>query len=181
MVKIRDYEIKNDIKELTVTEFEKVSAILNDENLDKFERWADVFIYLGVPIEDVNDMEFTEFIEFVKAFNDTKVEANLEMTKTIEVEGYTYQAYEDEFKLKVKDLKLIEKAISTNAQNYFAKLLSIIFKRTDLTNAEHYDSAHLKHKEKLFKDLNAELVVPYVVFVSKKLTEKKDESAEVVE
>jgi hypothetical protein len=181
MVKIRDYEIKQDIKELTITEFEKVSAILNNEELDKFESWADVFIYLGVPVEEVNDMEFDEFIKYVKDFNDSKIEANLEMTKTIEVEGYTYQAFEDEFKLKVKDLKLIEKAITSNAQNYFAKLMSIIFKRTDLSNAEHYDNAHLKHKEKLFKDLSAELVVPYVVFVSKKLTNRKDEPAEIVE
>ena len=64
--------------------------------------------------------------------------------------------------------------------NYFARLMAIIFKRTDLTNAEHYENAYLKHKEKLFKDLNATLVVPYVVAVSRKLI-SQNEATEVVE
>jgi hypothetical protein len=67
MVEIRGYQINNDIAELTLDQFEKVSKILNDEELDKFEKWADVFIFLGVPSSEVNDMEFQEFIDYVKS------------------------------------------------------------------------------------------------------------------
>ena len=179
MVKIRDYEIKNNVSEFTVEEFEKISAILNDEDLDKFERWADMFIYLGVPVEDVNDMEFKEFVEHVKTFNDTKVDTESKMVQEIEVEGYTYRSYEDEFKLKVKDLKLIEKAIKKNANDYFPYLLAVIYKRTDLTNTEHYTEAHLKHKAKLFKNLNASIAVPFIIHVAQMLN--TNESTEVVE
>jgi hypothetical protein len=180
MVKIRGYEITNDITELTIDQFEKVSKILNDEELDKFEKWADVFIFLGVPVSEVNDMEFDEFINYVKEFNATQGNNDLEMVQEFELEGYTYRAFEDEFKLKVRDLKMIEKAMGKDNSNYFARLMSILFKRTDLTNAEHYENAHLKHKEKLFKDLSATLVVPYVVAVSRKLI-TQNEATEVVE
>lgn len=180
MVEIRGYQIKNDIAELTLEQFEKVSKILNDEELDKFEKWADVFIFLGVPVSEVNDMEFDEFVNYVKVFNDTQAINDIPMTQEFELDGYTYRAYEDEFKLKVRDLKMIEKAMGKDNTNYFARLMAIIFKRTDLTNAEHYENAHLKHKEKLFKDLNATLVVPYIVAVSRKLI-SQNEATEVVE
>lgn len=180
MVEIRGYQIKNDIAELTLEQFEKVSKILNDEDLDKFEKWADVFIFLGVPVSEVNDMEFDEFINYVKVFNDTHAINDIPMTQEFELDGYTYRAYEDEFKLKVRDLKMIEKAMGKDNTNYFARLMAIIFKRTDLTNAEHYENSHLKYKEKLFNDLNATLVVPYVVAVSRKLI-SQNEATEVVE
>ncbi len=180
MVEIRGYQINNDIAELTLDQFEKVSKILNDEELDKFEKWADVFIFLGVPSSEVNDMEFQEFIDYVKLFNDTQAINDIEMIQEFELDGYTYRAYEDEFKMKVRDLKMIEKAMGKDNKNYFARLMAIIFKRTDLTNAEHYENTHLKHKEKLFKDLSATLVVPYVVAVSRKLI-SQNEVTEVVE
>jgi len=180
MVEIRGYQINNQVSELTIDQFEKVSKILNDEELDKFEKWADVFILLGVPIDEVNDMDFDEFIHYVKDFNSVESNTDLEMIQEFELDGYTYRAYEDEFKLRVRDLKMIEKAMGKDNKNYFAKLLSIIFKRTDLTNAEHYENAHLKHKEKLFKDLNATIVVPYIVAVSRKLI-TQNEVTEVVE
>lgn len=179
MVEIRGYEVKNNVTEFTVAEFEKVSAILNDENLDKFERWADVFIYLGVPVEEVNDMEFNEFANYVKVFNESNVDKESVMTKELEIEGYTYRAYEDEFKLTVKDLKLIEKAIKNNATEYFPYMLAVIFKRTDLTKVEHYTEAHLKHKAKLFKDLKATVAVPFIVHVAKMFN--TNEATEVVE
>ncbi len=44
--------------------------------------------------------------------------------------------------------------------------MALMFKRTDLTNAEHYDPAHLKHKAKLFSKLKADISIPYLTFLN---------------
>ena len=43
MVKIKEFDVKNEINEFTIEEFENVSRILNDEEVEKFERWASLF------------------------------------------------------------------------------------------------------------------------------------------
>ena len=48
--------------------------------------------------------------------------------------------------------------------------MALMFKRTDLSNTEHYDPAHLKHKSKLFSKLKADISIPYLTFVTHKIT-----------
>jgi hypothetical protein len=48
--------------------------------------------------------------------------------------------------------------------------MALMFKRTDLSNTEHYDAAHLKHKAKLFSKLKADISIPYLTFVTYKIT-----------
>ena len=47
--------------------------------------------------------------------------------------------------------------------------MAVIFKRDDLNKPEHYDNAHLKHKEELFGKLPAAVAVPYVQQIGKEL------------
>jgi hypothetical protein len=58
-----------------------------------------------------------------------------------------------------------------------------LFKRTDLTKAEHYADAHIKLKAKIIRELKAELAMPYLVEIGQKLAKQmpKDEPAQVVE
>jgi len=185
MVKIGSTEVPNEITELTIDQFEKVSNLMNDNELEPFEKWAGVFISLGANEDEVYDTEFNEFKEYISKFMNSTMQPNKEFVKSIEIDGYTYQAFEDEFKLNVRDLKLIEKCISTSPKNYISKLIAIVFKRTDLTKTEHYADAHIAQKSLLFKTQPAELAIPYVVYIGEKLgkTAKKivDDSAEIVE
>jgi len=73
-------------------------------------------------------------------------------------------------KLSVKDTKLIEKVISSKQKHNVAEILAIMFKRTDLSNVEHYDNAHLKHKAKLFRTQPAEIAIPYLTFVTETIS-----------
>jgi hypothetical protein len=100
----------------------------------------------------------------------------------LEIDGYTYKAFETEFKISIKDLKKIEKSVAEKPYHYIADMLAVVYKRTDLTNAEHYENAHIKHKAKLFSELKANIALPIVWHVAKKLTETvenlEDESVE---
>jgi len=185
MIKIGSKEVPNEITELTVEQFEKISNLTNNQELEPFEKWSQIFVSLGADIDELEDTEFNKFKEYIAEFVSVSIEPNKEFVKSIEVDGYTYQSFDEEFKLNVKDLKLIEKCISHSPDNYISKVLAILFKRTDLTKAEHYDESHITFKSKLFKTQPAEMAIPFIVYIGDKLsaTAKQviDEPTEVVE
>jgi hypothetical protein len=180
MIKIFEREIPNKMDELTIEQFEKVTEITNNKELDNIERYIKIFEYFGVKESewDDNDVELSDFIEIVKEFNSNNYEKK-EPIESIELDGYTYEA---KMKLSVKDTKMIEKLINRKSHNWISDLLALMFKRTDLSQVEHYTEAHLKHKAKLFKQLKAEIAVPYLVFVTEKISSHaKSEATESLE
>jgi hypothetical protein len=180
MIKIFEREIPNRMDELTIEQFEKVTEITNNQELDNIDRYIKIFEYFGVKESewDENEVELSEFIEKVKEFNSSKYEKK-DAVESIELDGYTYQG---QLKLSVKDTKMIEKLIGRKSHNWISDLLALMFKRSDLTQTEHYAEAHLKHKSKLFKQLKAEIAIPYLVFVTEKIaSHAQSESPEAVE
>lgn len=167
MITVFDREIPNKMSELTIEQFEKISQILNNQDFDNVEKYVEMFKYLGIEEKLWDDYPFSEFIELVKTFNLDSYTPQ-EPVASIELEGYTYTA---EMRLSVKETKLIEKIVNGKPNNYISDILAIMFKRTDLSNTEHFADAHLKHKAKLFRSQKAELCVPYIVFVTEKIAE----------
>jgi hypothetical protein len=167
MIQVFDQEIPNKMSELTIEQFEKISQIINNPEFDNIEKYVEMFKYLGINEQLWDDYPFSEFIKLVQDFNLDSYTPN-EAQTSIELEGYTYEA---QLKLSVKETKLIEKIVNTKPNHYISDILAIMFKRTDLSNTEHFTDAHLKHKAKIFRNLKAEICVPYIVFVTEKISE----------
>jgi hypothetical protein len=181
MVTILGFEVPNQLNELTVQQFETITTIHADPELDAIDKHLQVFEFLGVPTIKWDDVEIEEFKELVKSFND--LSGKPELVNTLEIDGYTYTAFEDQFKLSVKDTKYIEKIMHSKHKGYISELLAVLFKRTDLTKVEHYSDAHIKLKAKLIRELKAELAVPYLVEIGQKLSKHipKDAPTEILE
>jgi hypothetical protein len=62
-------------------------------------------------------------------------------------------------------------------------MLAIMFKREDLTPTEHYADAHIKQKAKLIRKLNANISIPYIMFIANKIGQqvKNDTATQAVE
>ena len=174
MITIRDYNFITRIEEMTVKQFSMATAIFNDENKLNIERYLDVIEALGAPENVINDLTNDELFEIIRDFSvETKIyNEGDQLTRTIEIDGIVYEAYPEggEFKIKAKDLALIEKAV-TKKEDFFQTLISILFKNPNL-NKETYQDAHLRHKKKLFETLPAKPYVGYLIEVSKTLTQK---------
>lgn len=172
MVKVnyegQSYELRNEPSEITLKEFNRIFTILNTEGKGKFEQYFEVFETLGVPSDLLDVIDQSDFLEMVKAFNVMKVNTELPQP-TIEIEGYTYVAYEGEFKFKAKDLIQIERLAKSGGNDFPSKILAIIFKRADLSPKEHYEQAHINQKAKLFENnLTAEFALPYITLVARR-------------
>lgn len=170
MIKIRDYEIKSSLTEWTIGEYENIITILSDDKLDFIDKYIKVLELLGLPDEVLDKLGDDEFFEIVQNILDNNIDNNFK--KEFELHGYTYRAYEgDEYKLSVRDMAKIENIIKSDDVK-LSRILAVIFKREDLTNTEHYDKAHLDYKAKIFKELNADIVIPYILLIEKKMVKK---------
>jgi len=165
MIELFGKEIPCKMDELTLEQFEKISAIHNNEEYDTLEKHCKVFEYLGIT-EDEMDVDFDVFLANVKEFNQNSY-TKKDPIEEIEIEGYIYKA---EMKLSVKDSRIVEKIVKKDNKYYVSDIMALMFKRTDLSNTEHYDPAHLKHKAKLFSKLKADIAIPYLTFVTEKIT-----------
>jgi hypothetical protein len=171
MINVKEYPLRNSLNEFTIQEFEKVTAILNREDLESVEKYMEALLYLGLPEEILDELSDDEFFKIIAAF--TFTEETAELRPRVEIGSHTYVAYEGEsFTLKVKDLSLIEKAVMKRPEAYLSRAMAIIFKREDLTRTEHYAEAHLEEKTKLFQKENATLAYPYLIHITQKLRQK---------
>lgn len=169
MIEYKGHSFKNSISEFTIKEFEEISAILNDEELEQVEKYMEVFEKLGIPTQVVDEMSDDDFFYLIRQFD---LKSSMALSPAVEIEGHLYVAHDGEFKMRVKDLSLIEKAVAKNPNKCLARVMAVIFKREDLSRVEHYTEAHLKHKEKLFEKQPAVLAYPYLVHVIENLNKK---------
>ena len=179
MISILNRGIPNQLDEITIEQFETITDINNDPNLDPIDKHLKVFAYLGIPESEFYDYDVADFVNVVKEFNSLE-QKEYATVEELELEGYIYRA---EMRLTVRDTKMIEKIALHKQKGYVSEMLAIMFKREDLTPAEHYTDAHIKLKAKIIRELKAELALPYLVEIGQKLSKQmpKDEPAEVVE
>ena len=176
MIEVLGRNIANKMNEITIEEFENISNIHNSKELDNIEKQIKVFEVVGIEEDEWDDFKY--FVEKTKEFNTDNYEPK-DAIGEIEIDGFTYKA---ELKLSVKDTKLIEKMITKENKHSVSDIMALMFKRTDLSNTEHYDSAHLKHKSKLFRTQVAEIAIPYLNYVTNTISEHaKKQAAESVE
>lgn len=165
MITILNREIPNRLDELTIEQFENITDINNDPSLDPIDKHLKVFTYLGIPESEFWDYDVADFVNIVKEFN-TMEQRDYPLVDTLEIDGYTYVA---EMKLTVRDTKLIEKVAIAKPKGYISEMLAVMFKREDLTPAEHYTDAHIKQKAKLIRKLGANISIPYIMFIAQKI------------
>ena len=170
MITILNKEIKNELNELTIQQFEDITEIHSNPKLDHVEKHLEVFKYMGAP-EEIEDIDFEDFKEYIRLFNTAKAPEGI-LLKTFEADGYTYQAYDTEWKLSAKETKLIEKILNNKHKGYISEMLAVLFKRTDLTKHEHFTDAHIKLKSKIIREMTADVAIPYLVAVAETINKQ---------
>lgn len=158
-------ELKTLPNEITIEEFQKITNNQNKYSGD-FMYYLDVFEILGLSEDFVNDIDDKTLWIILKDFQTDFVMPSNEFKKEFELDGYTYRAYEDEFKIGARDFAKIEEQMHKKPNDWITYALSIIFKRVDLSTVEHNTDAHISHKYKLFKKLTMDIALPYIFYLS---------------
>jgi hypothetical protein len=160
------YDVKSNVNELTIAEYEKISKI--DQDVDDFiDKWFKILTELGLPKSVIDDIDVDELLDIINELNLSEIDKVFQ--NEIEIDGYKYicQLKEDGTpKITGRIFKELEQAIKKD--NYISIIMAILFKREDLTINEHYNEEHIEYKAKLFKNLNASMSIPYIFHIADK-------------
>jgi hypothetical protein len=171
MITILGREIPHTLDELTIEQFETITEIGSNKEIDNIDRHLQIFASLGIAESEFYDYDVADFITIVKVFNE-QPKSEYPVVETIELDGFTYTA---QLKLTVRDTKLIESIAIKKPKGYISSILAIMFKADHLTPTEHYADAHLKLKAKHIGKLKACIAIPYVMFIAKKINKQVDD------
>jgi hypothetical protein len=153
-------------KEINLHLFKKINKINTNPNFENIDKYLATFEILGLTSEYIDKMDSKALFTTIKDFQEDFITTG--MTNIIEIDGYTYKAYDDEFMIGARDFAKIENKMINNEEDWFIYALAIIFKRTDLSLKEHTDKAHIDHKKKLFEEkMTMDIALPYILFISK--------------
>lgn len=175
------FELRNTPDELTLNEFDQIFSIVNRAGSDNVTKYFDVFEFLKVPDVILDNLSQKEFIEMVESFND--YELSKDVASEVVVNGRTYKSFEsDEFEFKARDISLIEQAQLKEDGHFPSWVMAILFKDVELTNTEHRDWSHIKHKAEQFrKHLTAGEAAPFMVRLVRRQMSELDHATKNVE
>jgi hypothetical protein len=165
----KSYKLRNKGKEVTLGELSKIASILNSDD-DFTGKWLEVLSILGGK-DLVEVLPMKEFFEAVKSVQISDVGSKIK--KQITVNGRTYSAdmEKGEIVLRAKDLKAIEDVASKGGA-WASKAFAVVYKDDLLSDNEHYEQAHLKHKAKLFEEaVMADVAAPIIFRLNKVIVE----------
>lgn len=171
MIKINEFVFPTGINELTLEQFEGVSKIFNDTEKSEIDKYISIMELLGANETFINDLSDDNLFKFIKGFN-TDDNLKKKKIKNFKIGDRQFVSHTDkEFVLKAKDLSMIEKLIK-DGNNIFSKMIAVIFKEVGTLPKDTYDKDKVLEKVELFKDLNAGLYFPYIVYISEKINKK---------
>lgn len=161
MIKINEKEYPTKISEMTLEQWVNVSDAVRQFEKEPILQMEAVLMALGVPAKDIEEVE----ISFSKQLYEA-LESNadgLELQE--EVLGYKLDLSQP---LNIKTSKMIDRLHEFG--NPSLALLAFFYRDERLTNNEHFDKAHIKHKINQFKSMKAELFVVAVGAIMEYLT-----------
>lgn len=173
----KEYEIKSEISELIVSEFEQISSILNThieetdndkkqilDMLNYYNMWFEILEVLNVPTEIIDNLTEKEFWQIVKSLNlmPTYTEIYID---SIEIDGekfYVEKRENGSIKFTIKMLKNIQHNLILHPKRHMSYILAEIFK-----------SDTLSIDERVMYLCNADVMImlPYLTLVNHKIIE----------
>lgn len=155
--KDEDYELKNELQELTIGEFEHVCTIHAKETTLN-EKIIEILIHMGIPENVIEEMDINDFNAIVKELNYDST--NTTLLNKFEHNGIEYVNNEDKFKLSVRQNMLIEEYIIKNNIHYMAEVLAVLYNDKDNTS--------IAVKTNIFRnEVSAEIIIPIIYYISK--------------
>ena len=189
MITIRNIELKTELTEFTVQEFEKIMIIQNDDKIDVIDGLLETIVIAGLKDENIlAELTFEELRTFEKSLTIASKDSidSIDFVKEITIGNRTYKSFNgDTYIATAKDAGYIERIVKQKGFKYIVEAMAYIFKDDQLSHKEHNDPAHIKYKMSLFADQPAIIAIPFIIYIVKEVIDKMgnqltDESIENV-
>jgi hypothetical protein len=153
----QEISIKNEFDELTIKEFELITNIINNKELDIIEQYHSIFLLLGVDEKSLDYINLENFMNIIGKWEQRKPLSGF--TRTIYIGMREYAAFDEgkEFKFNLKLIRQINKISKTQDLTY-SNILAVIFKDNQDETDEDF-----KFKSKVFNEVTCDIALPYII------------------
>lgn len=153
----QEFSIRNEFDEITIKEFENISKIVTNTELDLIEQYHAIFLLLGVNETDLDLINLEGFMGIISKWEQREQLSGF--TRTISIGMREYAAFDEgkEFKFNLKLIREINKISKTQDLTY-SKILAIIFK-----DGQDEDTFDFEFKSKVFNEVTCDEALPYIL------------------
>lgn len=159
------FNIKNELKEITLGEFQEISNISDSDSGYQFEKLLNVILILSEDkrvVDYIYEDNFYEILEELK-FNGIPMDMNSEYIINGKLFKIKLNKDGSDIFLYISQLSEIEKILINNPKNHLGKIMSILFKSEGMSN---------NHKEKFLKDhMTMDIAMPFISRLNIKVLE----------
>ncbi len=146
MISINGNEYPTRVEEMTLGQWAEVSKIIQVFSKEPLLQFEGILRAIGVPDKEIDTVEIARF----KDLQDSMV-SNAENFELVEeIDRYKLDLSKP---LNLKTSKKIDRI--ANLGNETVALLAFFYRDENLTDAEHFADAHIKHKMKQFESMQA--------------------------
>lgn len=163
------FNLKQDPNEFTIGEYEDIVSILKDPNTDEFDKYYDLFIYLGIPSELLDEFDIFHFKDLINGYNKSD-KPMAPMVNTFQIDGVTYKSYDKEFKISLKQMMTAIDYVKKDNVRCLAEIVAVFFHDINLSREENWNN--IDDRAELFRErLTADIANPYFIELIKKMYE----------
>lgn len=153
----KEFNLRNKITELTVGEFEIISAVL-DNPINQVEKWKDIISFCsGIDKEEIGLWPAESFIKVLDEM--FVINKNQSRAKEVRVGEKIFVARQD---LNAKDLATIEKIFSINDEHKISKIIACFFMDEELSFSDNYKMESINYRAELIRTLPTTGLIPYL-------------------
>jgi hypothetical protein len=154
----QEFSIRNQFDELTIQEFEQITKIVNNTELDIIEQYHAIFLLLGVDESSLDLINLEGFMGIIAKWEQRDQLSGF--TRTITISGDTYAAYDEgkEFKFNLKLIREINKIAKEETLTY-SKILAVVFQDIEKCKTQEC----FDYKSDIFNEVTCDIALPYIL------------------
>jgi hypothetical protein len=181
-LKGKEVLIKDSLQNVTIADFERLLAISNTNKYeDEVDKQVEILsILTNLNIDELESLELTEFLEL----NDYIGELTLNSFKLNENQGvtdfifknkiYRAKSLPKDFKLNVKEMKIMKNEVKISGFGYLPKLAAIIYRdvlNDDFLNNDLSDETILYRSSHFKENMTMDYITPFLLTITDYLVE----------
>ena len=170
-------DVITSMSELSVSDLEKCIKNFNAKEKDNIERYIDLLTILTpMSTEEVEDLDIDDFKILAELIDvsDFDIKSKVFINK-IEVDGIKYMTKSDgtSYSFNVKEVFSIQKYLKN--EEYILYFAAIIFRPVDENGkiSNDFSNEEIMSRKELFKNINVDVVLPYLMSLSKFIIDAK--------
>ncbi|MEO6304665.1 MAG: hypothetical protein ABIP51_16005 [Bacteroidia bacterium] len=172
-IKKKTKTVLTKLNEITITQLESCYNILENKEGSQIDKWNEVICELSdISSDEVEEIPFNEQLELIQAINITNMpQDKVKVIEEIKLKDKCFRAKKI---INGKEMELITPYIISNPKNYLLYLAAIIYKEIDKDGnlIKDYSEDGIQQRKELFKELKADVIMPFLIIIQKYLVEK---------